>query len=566
VAAVVALCLNAPVGRGDQPRPYVALDVSASWRRAGDAAAYRAARRDAQRARSDSIFLVGDSLRPGTPPDVPADLHSRIRPAIERALAAGRPLLLVTDGEVDDPDALADLPAGSRIDVVPRAAARDGALTTLDAPRAAVAGDTIDLRATIVSGPAGAPAGHLSFNIGGRAATAASTVAVDALPARAERSVETRLPVAAGDGPREVRAVWNAPGDAESRNDTLAVALDVSPAAGAVFVSTSPDEDARYALSVLRGALALPTRGFFRVAPGQWRIEGTLAPASDADVRRAISLAPVVVLHGDTAIFGPPRQATRGALGLIVPPAVPSDDEWYATGAPPSPLSAALGGVAWDSLSPVEVDASAPAGDWQAVEVRRGRRFDRRSAVVGSAAGGRRSIVVTAAGLWRWRVRGGASADAYAALWGGIFDWLAGERRDLRAAVPADMLVREGDPIRWRRGTVTDSVVTVVVAQRGSDHAPDTLRLRFPPGGGTVETPSLASGVYDVRTAGGPALLIVNPSREWLPRAAIAVSGQVGGPTLAGSVPRLRAVGWVYVLLIIALCAEWLWRRRVGLR
>lgn len=563
VAALVALCLNAPVGRGGHPRPYVALDVSASWRRAGGAAAYQAAVRDARGASSDSLFLVGDSLRPGAPPTQPADLHSRVRPAVERALAAGRPLVLVTDGEVDDPDALSDLPPGSRIEVEPRGAARDAGLTTLEAPRAAVAGDTIDVRATVVAGSAGAPAGRVLFAVGGRATGAA--VAVDALPARGERTVAARLPVGATEGPREVRAIWSASGDAEPRNDTVSIVIDVSPAAGAVFVSTSPDEDARYALSVLRGALALPTRGFFRVAPGQWRADGTLAPVSDADVRKAVSAAPVVIVHGDTGIFGPPRRATRGSLGLIVPPSTPSDDEWYATGAPPSPLTAALAGVAWDSLAPVDVDATAPAGDWQGVEVRRARRFDRRVAVVGSTSAGRRVVVVSAGGLWRWHVRGGASADAYAAIWGAIFDWLAGERRDLRAAVLADALVREGDPIRWRRGTVTDSVVTVVMVRRGTT-TPDSLRLRFPPGGGPVETPALPAGEYDVRTTGGAALLVVNPSREWLPRTAVLASGRVDGPVLAGTAPRLRGIGWVYVLLVATLCAEWIWRRRAGLR
>jgi hypothetical protein len=72
--------------------------------------------------------------------------------------------------------------------------------------------------------------------------------------------------------------------------------------------------------------------------------------------------------------------------------------------------------------------------------------------------------------------------------------------------------------------------------------------------------------VYDVRTAGGPALLIVNASREWLPRAPVVQTGQVGGVVLAGAAPRLRSFGWIYVLLVVALCAEWLWRRRAGMR
>ena len=99
-------------------------------------------------------------------------------------------------------------------------------------------------------------------------------------------------------------------------NDTLSFALDVARGASAVFASTAPDEDARYALDVLRGTLAVPTRGYFRVAPGRWVQDGSLAAVSEDDVRRSVAEAPLAVLHGDTAIFGAPRAFTRGALAL----------------------------------------------------------------------------------------------------------------------------------------------------------------------------------------------------------------------------------------------------------
>lgn len=566
IAALAALCLDAPAGRGALLKPYAALDVSASWGRADDSAAYRSAIKRLNTIGADSVFLIGDSLRVGRVPVVPEDRRSRVRPAVERALAAGRPLVVITDGELDDPDALAELPAGSRIEVIPHGATRDGALTLLDAPRAAVAGDTIDVRATVMAGQGGAPQGRVGFSFGSPAATPAASVVVEPLPAGGERTVSVRISVPAGEGPRAVRAVWSAVGDPEPHDDTLSVALDVSPAAGAVFISTAPDEDARYALAVLRGTLALPTRGFFRVAPGQWRADGSLAPVLESDVRRAVAAAPVVILHGDTAVFGPPRTAARGALALVSPPAPAPDEEWYATSGPPSPLAASLTGIPWDSLPPIDVAAAAPAAEWQGLEVKRGRRLDRRVAVVGGVSGGRRVIVVVASGLWRWRFRAGASSDAYAALWGGIFDWLAAERRDQRAAVPTDALVREGEAIRWRRGMAADSVVPLVVSRRGSEGPPDTIRLRFARGASTAESAPLVRGLYDVRVPGGTALLIVNASREWLPRVAIAQSGQIGGAVLAGAAPRLRSVGWIYILLVSALCAEWLIRRRSGLR
>ncbi len=485
IAGLVGLWLDAPVGRSPRIRPFAALDVSRSWLRGGDTAAYRTAERDVAGIGADSVFLTGDSIRSDQPPDVPTDVRTRVRPAVERALAAGRPLVLVTDGEIDDPEAIAELPAGSSVIVVPHAKRPDAALATLDAPRAAVAGDTIEIHATVAAGAGGSPAGAVAISVAGHAATPSTTVPVEALAPRVERTISVRAIVPHGDGPQTVRAVWTATGDADSHNDTLTVPIDVSPAAGAVFISTSPDEDARYALTVLRGALALPTRGYFRVAAGQWRVDGTLAPISESDVRRAAAAAPLVVLDGDTGVFGAPLAATRGALALVVAPVARSADEWFATGAPPSPIASALAGVAWDSLPPIGVgapSASSASGDWQALEVKRGRRFDQRLLITGGMVAGRRRVVVPVSGLWRWRFRGGASADVFAALWGGIFDWLAAERRDLRPAVPADALVREGDPIRWRRGSGGDSATVVVLTPRVAGGHRTRCGCRLPPG------------------------------------------------------------------------------------
>src|SRR6185436_10135971 len=239
-------------------------------------------------------------------------------------------------------------------------------------------------------------------------------------------------------------------------------------AASAVFVSTSPDQDARFAIAVLRGTLALPTRGFLRIAPGNWRQEGTLAPVSEAEVRQAIRDAPVAILHGDTAIFGPPATSSFGPIALLVPPDV-DDGEWYPVAAPASPLSGALAAVPLESLPPIAIGQPA-RGDWTALEARRGREPLRRPVVVGRDTP-RRIVTVTGSGFWRWRFRGGASADAYAALWGGIFDWLAAERADRRGAVPDESVVRSGQPIRWRRGSSSDSVVRALLRRRDASDA-----------------------------------------------------------------------------------------------
>jgi hypothetical protein len=566
ITLLVALLLDAPAGRRKPLATWVALDASASWRRGGDTSAWRRAWREVRAARPESLFLFGDSLRALRGTDsltTPSDLASTARPAVERALGRGHPLVVVTDGELTDPEALNELPAGSRVIVEPHRAASDLAVSSLELPRAVVSGDTVELRVGLVAGGSGASAGTLAITVGDASVL---SVPVDALAPYAERALTVRARMEGREGPTIVRAIVRSPGDTEAHNDTLAMAVDLSRAASAVFVSTSPDFDARYALSVLRGALAVPTRGYFRVAPGAWRVDGSLAAVSEADVRTAFRDAPVAILHGDTTAFGAPRSATSGPLALVVPAAA-SDGEWYAADAPPSPLAPALSGLPWDSLPPITVGAAPPAGQWRALEVRRGREEDRRVIIAGSDTP-RRVVIVAASGLWRWRFRGGASADAFTALWGSLFDWLAAERADRRAAVPTGIVVRAGEPVRWHRGSATDSAVLVVLRRvaRNDSARVDSMTLRFRGDATIAESPALPPGLYTASVRGGTTMLAVNNAREWLPRSPRVKAGAIGGGVPVDAAPRLRSVGWAYALLLFLLCAEWVVRRRLGMR
>jgi hypothetical protein len=198
------------------------------------------------------------------------------------------------------------------------------------------------------------------------------------------------------------------------------------------------------------------------------------------------------------------------------------------------------------------------------VTSRRARRMDERPLVSGSSKP-RRVVVVSAAGLWRWKFRGGRSADAFTALWGSVFDWLTGDATDSRAAHPATAWVRAGEPVRWRRGSARDSIATVVVRAADGRHA-DTLQLRFAGETGVADTPPLAAGVYETHTAGGDGLLVVNASAEWLPRRPNVRSGAVGSAPASDRAPRARTLWWLYAIALVALCTEWVLRRKVGLR
>lgn len=562
VMLVVALALDAVVGAQRTPAPLVALDVSASWRRGRDSAAFDSARREAASTARDSLIVFGDSVRRGDAKAVPNDRASRIRPAAERAMAAGRPLVVYTDGEIDDPQSLQALPSGSRIVVRGRDTQRDAAVSDLSAPRVAAPGDSVDVHVTVVAGGGGAGRGTLQLELAGRRV---ASVAFDSLAAHGERTVTMRLVAPqGGSGANELRATVESAGDAESRNNASSSVIDLASAAAAVLVSSSPDLDSRELAALLRGTVSLPTRAYVRVAPGQWREDVTLAHVPEEVVRRAVRESPMVVLHGDTALFGDPRSSSRGALALVSPPDA-TQGEWFATGAPASPVSTALSGTPWDSLPPLDVAASMPPNaEFEILETRRARRLDRRVAIVGWERP-RRIVVAGASGFWRWRFRGGAGTDAFTAVWGSLFDWLAGEHSDVRAAYPSAANVRAGDVIAWRRGATKDSVVRAIVSLRGGNRI-DTLALRFGAENTSTESAGLPAGLYDVQTAGGASLLAVNPSSELLPRRPTVSDGALGTGSALGDAPHSRDFSWLFGLAVAGFCAEWLLRRRLGLR
>lgn len=490
----MAMLVDAPLGPARAARPWVGLDVSASWLASGDSARWVAARRAVDSllaAGADSVLLFGDSLRPGGAPGRPVDAASRVGPLVEAALAIGRPVVLVTDGLLDDPERVARLPRGSHVVVPGGRDADDAAVASFDAPLGALGGDTITVRVVVKAGAGGATARTARLMLDARTV---AEVPVAALGAYEER--ELRLPVAvpAQDATRTLRFVLT-PGDVVPQNDSVRAELVVSGAAAAVLVSSAPDQDARFALAVLRGTRRGPVQGFWRVAPGQWRVDGTLRPVPESAVRAAVATAPLVVLHGDTALFGAPRGVSRGALVLIAPPA-PAED-YYTTGTGDSPLVAALAGVPWDSLPPLDVAPLRQAPQYPAIIARRARRLDER-VVVGLSDGPRRVAVVPASGLWRWRLRGGRAADAFDAVWGSIFDWVGAE------------------------------------SSRGAAGA----------------APGAPPGV----------------SAEWVPRRPTVSAGAVGDGAPLDLAPRARTAWWLALVALLALCAEWLLRRRIGLR
>ena len=585
VAIVAALLLGAPMGRATPRAPLLAVDVSASWRRAvGDESTFVKGWR---RSIADSVLrmapgdapvvLVGDSLREAAADELarltPADPASRVRPAVDRAASLGRSLILVTDGEVDDADALAEAPPGSRLVRLAGAPKRDVAVADLAVPVSATGGDTVTASVTLTAGGMATSDGTLRLFVDG---TEAATAPIPTLAPFASTRLTLPFVVARGDRTSLVQAVAQMASDVEARNDTLTVAIEVGDRPSAVFVSTLPDIDVREVLTVLRGALDVPTRAYLRVAPDVWRVEGSLAPIAESEVKARAATAGMLIVHGDTT-WRPAAGARATAARTLWVPAPPTQiaragemtrtPEWYATAAPPSPLMAALAALPFDSLPPVTL-AGPARGTTPVLTVRLGKRGEPQPAIATTEANGTRTVVVSGSGYAGWALRGGRSRDAFTALWGAIFDWVSAGRGDLRAARPVPGVLRAGEPVLWRRGGA-DSVVRVKVVPRATTGAPaaasDAVSLRF---GGRYETASAAlpAGVYDVESPGGPSVLVVNAAREWVPRAPAVTSGPLARGTTGSEAPRLSDAGWPFALALLLLCAEWIARRTTGQR
>jgi hypothetical protein len=198
------------------------------------------------------------------------------------------------------------------------------------------------------------------------------------------------------------------------------------------------------------------------------------------------------------------------------------------------------------------------------------KRGEARPVVAVREQDGQREVRVVGSGFAGWALRGGRSGDAFTALWGGVFDWLAEARGDVRPAVPALPYVREGEPIPWRRGGA-DSAVTVPLVRDPEGAAAagtDTVRvpLLFAAGARETLSPPLTPGRWRGALPGGAVLVVVNPSREWVPRPPALAPRGASGVVRSAAPRRLVDAAWPFVLVLLLLSAEWIGRRFAGYR
>jgi hypothetical protein len=576
-AVLTALLFDAPLSKEGSGRRIVALDGSASMARGGDAL-WKAAR-DSASSVGGRLLLVTDTVTsPTLDAAAPFDGEAAHGAMVDVALGDGSPMTVITDGEwpTGSADLLAQLPAGSRTVVVPRAPAIDVAIDSVQVEEPVLAGDTLDAVLVIRNGVT--PVGDVSMTV--RAGDARLSTQVRSLAAWEQKRLELRLPTPAAGGDLVVTVAAVARGDVESRNDSVQLVVPVTNQARAIVLVTQPDPDMRFALDVWRGALGDRTRAYLRIAPGQWRDATSLTPVPEAQIRARARAARTLVLQGDTSWLGPISDIAAGGVLLIAPPRVPAAaregeapvrEEWFASSAPASPMAGLLRGVAWDSLQPITLASSAsPAASGGVVaEAQLGRRGTPRAWAVWQLRDARRVVVVTARGLSGWATAGGVARDAHDAFWGGVAGWVAEKPAQATIARAPTDLLRAYAPIRWvlPRGVRGDSVLLRREGAVGDSSVSRSLTRDS--ASGTATSAGVRAGTYGVwfgRAAGAPALrVVVNPSRELLPTRPSVQSAVLPGSAARAPVGATRS--WVlFATALVALCGEWLLRRQAGLR
>jgi hypothetical protein len=499
----------------------------------------------------------------------PAAGASRLAPALAAAAARGGPIVIVTDGAVSD---LVDLPVDllhrTRLVVLPRAPFFDVFIAAVEGPRRVSVGDTIRLQVSYgVAGPRAAPGGSRQALLAVRADGRRLAARPVALPDSGIVSTELTIPPSRAPLGRwtvlEVRVEGVT--DPEPRDDARLLLLEVSRQPSIVLLASPPDWDTRFLARALGDVARVPVKTLVQAEPGgtRWRDAATLTPVSSGEVARLVATASLTIAAGEPGAFA--HLAPPGAA-LLWPRGRRQDGDWYVQPPGPSPVAAALAGVAWDSLPPATslTELASDSAITVALGARLARRGPPRPVVVLSERGGQRRAVIAAAGLYRWAFRGGASAEAYRALVAALTDWLLGSSSvGGERFAPVTNEVPNGLPLAWRWTGSGEprAIILALAAERGQ--RVDTLRFDA---GGRAEL-DLPPGVYRYAATDGAErgrVAVDTYSDEWRPGAALLASQPGGAGTPPGRV-ALRDRWWLFVLAIALFATEWGWRRRTGL-
>jgi len=560
-AALGLLLINVSCPVSGAPlRPLVLLDASLSMSAAGGR--WTAAKDSAQR--WGEVRYFGDER-------LTADTNSTrgrslLAPALRAASASDRPLVVVTDGEIDDIREIPpDLLARSTIRLFGRDPKPDLAISRVAGPGRVTAGDSLLVEVDVQSVGA-----HTAVSATLEVLSGTSRLASRTIRLRGEAGGRTRIAVSSASlspGDHLLRIALARLGDAEPRTDSRLHLVTVAPTPGVVLLAAPADWDSRFLFRTLREVAQLPVRGYLRLAGDRWRSMSDLRPVSGETVRRAARQADLLILKGAAVEFG---RATS-ARGIWSWPSgeggeaqIPGD--WYLSAAGASPLAGAFIGQPIDSFPPAIALTSMETGarDWVALYAQLGRRGQQRPAVLGRQDGRVRRVTMAAEGLWRWPFRGGASEQSYRAWVAATTSWLLGGADSANGvARPVQPVVANGRPLvfEWI-GTGPPGSQTVAWSGTGGDGI-DTLQFD---GDGRAAV-WLPTGEYRYRLSdgGGGLVAVEQYSDELIPRP-VTLTAHEGRVTRSRGRTTARDWLWLFAICVLALSGEWLARRRLGLR
>ncbi|NNG14909.1 MAG: hypothetical protein HKM89_00420 [Gemmatimonadales bacterium] len=556
---VLVLNLSCATGRAAGP-PVVLLDASLSF----------ASSQRWERLR-DSLSNVGDLRyfgdRRSSQDSSPMRGRSLLAPALRAAAASERPVVVVTDGEVEDvPDIPADVLGRAGVRVFPREVRADVALFRIRGPERMTKGDSLSLEGEIRTSQAAVPRSVTVVLRAGTIRLARTRIDLETGGRQRFQLMAPTNRLAAGGHLLTVGLEDHV--DEEPRNDTRLHYIEIIPTPGVVLLASPPDWDARFLLRTLRDVSDLPVRGYSRITGASWHAMEDLAPVRESVVRRAARGADLLVIKGKDEGFGP-RSRTRAVLrwpsgenGETV-----LEGDWYVSAELGSPLAQAFLGLPIDSFPPAtEVTPIRPTpGAWTALTAQAGRRGAPRPVIVGSETARRRQVVVAADGLWRWAFRGGSSEQGYRSWVAAALTWLLSGADTARGpAKPVRPVVQHSRPVVFRSSMGRPTESLTVEWSGMSVTRTDTLRFD---GAGEAQV-WLPSGEYRYRlSAGGQEGLIgvEQYSDEWAVRPAMLSTRDATAAERAGHVSA-RELWWLFGLCVLGLAGEWTVRRRMGLR
>ncbi len=543
----------------------------------------------------DRVYLFGEAPAAMHPDSLaglrPEHGRSRVREAFEAAhLGGADSVWLLTDGEIADRAAALELAIelGLGVRELRVSEPQSGVgLAAMQLPSRGRSGDTLRATLELVSG--GPPAG-LPDSVLIEIRTDGGRIAEQWLPSPdPDRVGRASIPFPAPDvesGSDWIRyeaRLLDPPSDAG-----VVAWVEVSASAGAaVMVSLVADWELKFLAPILDRTVLGGAIGFQHLVDGRFLEIGARPTVREAShVVDAVAGAGMLVVHGD--VGGIPawlETAMRTQQRLLVfaegPGEVPGarvrlagplPGDWYPTGSPPpSPAAPLLEGLELNTLQPVRgLYTMDPPGRWTVLQVQRNRRGEERPLLAAGETGAHRWAVVASSDGWRWALRDGTPRRVYEGVFSAVAGWL-GEGVDPRPVYLLGTPAPGEVPI-WRIALGVGQVTVELLDDEGGT----VWRNEGASAPGEVRGPALEAGRYEaVVTAQGPdgpieirrPLEVAPEPGEFLPRpvsepAHIAPADLVRSP----SRPATPRPVWPFVLAALILCAEWIWRHRLGLR